>query len=344
MLDGEDLLHENAALVALLQTIDKKKETWNSIADRVERQGSAIDILNHEIDPVHFKLYDDGDEVDYESGILFGDDDIPVSEGRKAELHEALAKAEEEVRSWKDQGLDFVSVLDERYPNRLREVVDMPPFLFSKGTMVQNEQGVSVVGSRKATPEALSFASDVSAMLVSRGLTVIAGLAAGVDAAAHRRALEESGRTVAFIGTGITQYYPRENHELQEAIEERGQVLSQFWPWQGPSKYSFPMRNASMSGYGVATVVVEANEHSGTRIQARQAQHHGRPIILRDKVVEDTTWAKKLVECPGVYVASTVEQVSDHLDCILGTDSYLEKVMCEMVERYSHSDGVKLAE
>lgn len=338
----DELLHENAALVALLNTIDKTKDTWNSIADKVERQGSAIEVFQHELDPLHNKLYEDGDEIDYETGTLLGADDVPVSESRKADLNRSLSKAEDEVREWKDQGLDFVSVLDGRYPNRLREVVDMPPFLFSSGTLKQDDLGVSVVGSRKASKEALEFASDISAMLVDKGLTVIAGLAAGIDAAAHRRALQEGGRTVAFIGTGITKYYPAENRALQEQIERRGEVLSQFWPWQGPTRYSFPMRNASMSGYGVATVVVEASEHSGTRIQTRQAQHHGRPIILRDKVVHDTEWAKKLRGKPGVYVVSTVEEVDKRLDEIRRTDNVLEKVMQKMVQHYKASTDTDL--
>ena len=344
MSSEERLFRENAALVALLNTIDKTKDTWNSIADKVERQGSAVDVFRHEVDPSHHKLYEDGDENDYETGALLDADDVPVSESRKADLNRSLSKAEDEVREWKDQGLDFVSVLDGRYPNRLREVVDMPPFLFSSGTLKQDDLGVSVVGSRKASKEALDFASDVSAMLVGKGLTVIAGLAAGIDAAAHRRALQEGGRTVAFVGTGITKYYPAENRALQEEIERQGEVLSQFWPWQGPTRYSFPMRNASMSGYGIATVVVEASEYSGTRIQARQAQHHGRPIILRDKVVHETEWAKKLIGKPGVYEVSTVEEVGKRLDDINGTDSLLEKVMQEMVQNYktsAHTDPTK---
>lgn len=336
MSDKESLLRENAALVALLNTIDKTKDTWNSIADKVERQGSAIDVYQHELDPKHHQLNDADEDIygDYREGALFNEDDVPVTEERKNQLKRALSNATEQVMDWDRQGLDFVSVLDDRYPPRLHEVVDMPPFLFETGNFNEQDRkdmGVSVVGSRKANPESLRFAADVSSMLVGRGLTVIAGLAAGVDGAAHQRALDEHGRTVAFIGTGITRYYPAENRHLQERIEHEGQVFSQFWPWQGPTKWTFPARNASMSGYGVATVIVEANEHSGTRAQARQAQHHGRPIIIRDTVVEQTKWGKRLEGNPSVYVVSTVEDVSRAIDVILDSDSLLEDTMRRMI-------------
>ncbi|MCT6837826.1 MAG: DNA-protecting protein DprA [Bifidobacteriales bacterium] len=337
MPDQERLLHENAALVALLNTVDKKKgDTWTSIAEKVERQGSAIDVYMHELDPQHHQLNDD-DEDSYDAssdGALFSEEDLPVTEERKRQLTLALSVANRQVLDWEREGLNFISVLDPRYPLRLREVVDMPPFLFEKGNFNEiddSDKGVSIVGSRKASSEALSFAADVSSMLVERCMTVIAGLAAGVDSAAHRQALDEGGRTVAFIGTGITKSYPAKNRGLQEEIESRGQVFSQFWPWQGPTKWTFPARNASMSGYGVATVIVEAGEYSGTRVQARQAQHHGRPIILRDKVVEQTKWGNRLANRPNVYVASSVADVSHYVDAILQSDIKMENTIKKMI-------------
>lgn len=120
-----------------------------------------------------------------------------------------------------------------------------------------------------ASARALGVADFAARRLVERGLSVISGLAAGVDSAAHCAALDASGRAVAFLGSGITKYYPVQNWELQDEIGRRGLVLSQSWPEAAPTKHSFPMRNAAMSGYGLATIVVEAGEHSGTRIQAR---------------------------------------------------------------------------
>jgi DNA processing protein len=139
------------------------------------------------------------------------------------------------------------------------------------------------------------MAADIARALVARKMTVVSGLARGIDTAAHRAALDAGGRTVAVIGTGIGRAYPAENHALQDEIASRGLVLSQFWPDASPDKRSFPMRNATMSGYGLATVVVEAGEKSGARIQARVAVEHGRQVILTDRVVARNTWARELL-------------------------------------------------
>lgn len=330
MVAQDRLLEENAALVALLTTIDGRRDTWSSIANTVARQGSAVAVLDHEMDPVHHHLIDDDPLYD-DDPALFGEDDVPPTAERRHALDKALQDARREVQEWHGRGLDFVSVLDGRYPNRLRQIADMPPFLFADGTMVQDELAVSVVGSREASPEALGFARDTASMLVACRFAVIAGLAAGIDTAAHEQALAEGGRTVAFIGTGITRQYPRQNEALQREIARRGLVLSQFWPDQGPTKTTFPMRNASMSGYGIATVVVEAHEYSGTRIQARQAQQHGRPVILRDTVAASTEWGRGLAGRPGVYVASTVAQVHDILLRLLHLGDELDHAIDQLV-------------
>jgi DNA processing protein len=180
--------------------------------------------------------------------------------------------------------------------------------------LVEGDVGFSVVGSRKASERGVRMAGAISALLVEKDLTVVAGLAEGIDTVAHRSALDNGGRTVAVIGTGIDRYYPPANHDLQQQIEREGLVLSQFWPGSPPSKQSFPMLNAVMSGYGFATIVVEAGEQSGTRIQARLAVHHGRPVILTDAVVEATYWGKKLLEKPDVYLASSLDEISALVD------------------------------
>lgn len=221
-----------------------------------------------------------------------------------------LEEARRDVRSWLADGLEFWSIVDERYPARVRDIQEAPPFLFARGCRVDNDTAVSVVGSRTASPRGLQMASSISDALVSMGVTVVAGLAAGIDTAAHETALERGGRTVAVIGAGINQYYPASNRKLQDRIAEEGLLLSQFWPDAPPQQHNFPMRNAVMSGYGVATVVVEAGEHSGARIQARMAVQHGRPVILTDLVVNCTQWGRALLDRPDVYVASSVDDVT----------------------------------
>jgi DNA processing protein len=163
----------------------------------------------------------------------------------------------------------------------------------------------------------LAIAADVARELVSRGVTVVAGLALGIDTVAHRAALAASGRTVAIIGTGINRTYPAENRDLHEEIAACGLLLSQFWPDAPPQKHTFLMRNAAMSGYGLATVVVEAGEHSGARAQARMAVEHGRPVILTEMVVDRNEWAQALVGRPGIHVASSLRSLLAVVDGLI---------------------------
>lgn len=152
----------------------------------------------------------------------------------------------------------------------------------------------------------LTVAANIADALVSEGITAVAGLAAGIDAAVHRAALDAGGRTVAVIGTGINKYYSATNRDLQDEISERGLLLSQFWPDAPPQKHTFLMRNATMSGYGLATVVVEAGEKSGTRVQARMAVEHGRTVILTESVYAQNEWARNHLSTRGLITADRV--------------------------------------
>jgi DNA processing protein len=176
---------------------------------------------------------------------------------------------------------------------------------------------VSVVGSRQASDRGLAVAADVARELVSRGVTVVAGLAVGIDTAAHQAALAAGGRTVAIIGTGINLTYPAQNKDLHTEIAAQGLLLSQFWPDAPPQRQNFLMRNATMSGYGLATVVVEAGEHSGARAQARMAVEHGRPVILTEMVRERNEWAQALVDRPGIHVANSLRSLLEIVDRLI---------------------------
>lgn len=272
---------EAAALFALLRA-RPKGASWGSLASEVELAGSAEAVLTAREDDALFAAIDAEAEIE---------------------------RAGKQLAEWADAGHQFVTVLDDAYPARLRDIREVPPFLFYEGDLRRDDDGMSVVGSRSASEWGLNFAAEAAGLLVSEGLTVIAGLAAGIDTAAHRAALEDNGRTVAFIGTGISRAYPKENEDLQREIAKRGLVLSQFYPDAPPTKQTFPMRNASMSGYGLATIVVEAGEHSGTRIQARLAGEHGRPVILTRQVATTTSWGRALVGKTNVHVVADVNDL-----------------------------------
>jgi DNA processing protein len=290
-----ETLGESAVLVALLQT-RPGGISWSEITAEVLETGSAVKVWERLHPPT-----------------LIG---APGEE-------EALAGAARALAEWKGQGITVLTVLDPEYPERLKSIHQAPPILFSRGSLIEKDLGVSVVGSRAAGPRGLEIAANVAHELAMRKVTVIAGLAAGIDTAAHRAALDAGGRTVAVIGTGINKVYPASNRALHEEIAVKGLLLSQFWPDAPPQKHTFLMRNATMSGYGIATFVVEAGEISGARAQARMAVEHGRPVILSHLVVERNQWAKLLVDRPGVHVAESTGDVMAVVDGLIKTQAFV---------------------
>lgn len=284
---------ERAALVALLRARPDGL-TWPEITTEVAETGSAREVWAHRIPTDLFDQSADG--------------------------HVLLTEAHADIERWAAAPFDFLTFMDAQYPPRLRDVHQIPPVLFSRGHLVQRDVGVCVVGSRKASDFALSLARRISVGLVERSLSVVSGLAEGIDAAAHVAALESGGRTVAVIGTGIERQYPAVNADLQRRIEREGLVISQFWPAAPPTKKSFPMRNAVMSAYGCATIVVEAGETSGARTQARLAVEHGRPVILAQAVVDATGWGRAMVGNPGVSVIGSADEALQAVDRIRETE------------------------
>jgi DNA processing protein len=154
---------------------------------------------------------------------------------------------------------------------------------------------VAVVGTRAPSEGAVRFIRQLVPMLAHEGITVTSGLAKGVDSEAMRASMDAGNRTVGTIGTGLNRSYPTENADLQAAVAKQHLLLSQFWPDAPPTKHSFPMRNHVMSAYSCMTLIVEAGENSGTRIQARAATKHARPLIITRAVFLATNWAKELV-------------------------------------------------
>ncbi len=213
-----------------------------------------------------------------------------------------------------DTELGIVTVLDEDYPANLSRVFNRPPFLFVRGRLLAGDaQSVAVVGTRQPSDAGRRTTRELAAGLAEAGVTVVSGLARGLDTDAHTGALAAGGRTIAILGSGIRCPYPPENADLASRIGRSGAVVSQFWPDAPPSRTSFPRRNVVTSGMSLATVVVEASVTSGARLQARLAREHGRPVFLLDSLVRDEAWAAALVEQGG---ASVIVGVRDLLTAL----------------------------
>lgn len=258
--------------------------------------------------------------------------DILLTQGLEALLEEifgntlihperdaSLDQAAQDLQGWREKGYQVTSILESTYPHYLAGVHEAPALLFSRGALDPVDNGVSVVGSRNASAGQLQAAQDIATALVQQGLTVVSGLAAGIDAAAHTAALAAGGRTVAVMGTGLDHTYPAANRALRQRIESTGLVVSQFFPAQTGSRASFPMRNAVMSGYGRATIVVGATEKSGTRHQAKAAVGHSRGLILTPQVATQTSWGREYVEAGLAQMARGPEDAVDIASSLIAT-------------------------
>ena len=179
----------------------------------------------------------------------------------------------------KSKGVHVLPWHDPRFPASLLALSDMPPALWYRGDLdALCAPAVAIVGSRAASVVALEIAARLGADLAARGITVVSGLARGVDSSAHRGALR-CGRTVAVLGSGVDRIYPREHETLAGEIARTGLVVSEFPPGAPPLAFHFPMRNRLISGLSRAVVVVEANQKSGSLITAACALEQGREVM-----------------------------------------------------------------
>jgi len=190
---------------------------------------------------------------------------------RQAEQHAERARA---------QGLRLLGWHDPPYPVYLRHIYDPPPVLFVRGRLNpgEGERCVAIVGSRAASPQGGALARALAAELAAAGVTIVSGLAHGIDTAAHRGALDAKGRTVAVLGSSHDRLYPRENARLAEAIGASGAVVSELPPGSSAHPGTFPRRNRIIAALSSAVIVVEAGERSGALITANHALELGRGV------------------------------------------------------------------
>ena len=190
-------------------------------------------------------------------------------------------KVDELLKQTEACGAEIVSFQDEAYPSLLREIFDPPILLWLKGdTGILDSPGVAVIGTRRATNYGLKQAKEFTAGLVRHHLTVVSGLAYGIDAAAHKTAVKTGGKTIAVLGSGIDNIYPGKHRELAKTIwESGGAVISEFPPGTNPDAGNFPVRNRIVSGLTLGTLVIESGLEGGSMITARSALDQNREVF-----------------------------------------------------------------
>jgi DNA processing protein len=205
---------------------------------------------------------------------------------------------------------------DEAWPARLSEIYDPPLVLYVRGNVeALARPGIAIVGTRHPTPYGIGMAERLSCDLASRGLTIISGMARGVDTAGHRGAIKAKGKTVAVFGTGVDVIYPRENKKIAEGILECGGALISEFPLESfAAPQNFPIRNRVISGLALGVLVVEAGEYSGTRITARCALEQSREIFaVPGNVTSRNSWGPNTLIKQGAKLTATWEDIWEEL-------------------------------
>ena len=207
--------------------------------------------------------------------------------GISAELARRIACAQKsgyaqrEMEAAQQAGVKITTLFDEEYPSSLRHLYDPPLILYSRGSWAGvEEKALAIVGSRHASYYGMNHARRFAQVFAERGVTVISGLARGIDTAAHEGSLSAGGRTLAIIGSGLNCLYPRENVGLaQKIVEEGGALISELPMNCAPSKSTFPARNRLVSAWGQGVLVIEAPQRSGSLITAHCASDQGRRVF-----------------------------------------------------------------
>lgn len=206
---------------------------------------------------------------------------IPAAVAQAIHSRQSMSAAAKELAQAETAKCRIVTWDEAAYPQILREIYDPPPLLYVKGNIeLLNRHGIGIVGTRRPTPYGNQMAGRLARDLAARGLVIISGLARGIDAIAHRGALDAAaGGTVGILGCGIDVIYPKENRKIFAEIEERGAIISEFPMGTFPAPQNFPIRNRIIAGMARGVLVVEGAQYSGSLITARLAMEFGREVF-----------------------------------------------------------------
>lgn len=223
-------------------------------------------------------------------------------------------KVDKELKLCKSDNVDIITILDKDYPQNLKNIYDPPVVLYVKGNLLDCDyNSIAVVGSRRASFYGISTASRLSTELAQLGITIVSGLARGIDTASHKGAISAKGRTIAVLGSGLLKLYPPENKDLAEAISCNGAVISEFSLETPPLARNFPRRNRIISGLSLGVVVVEAARNSGALITADSALEQNREVFAVPGKMDSltSTGSHSLIKQGAKLISSTQDIIDE---------------------------------
>ena len=224
-------------------------------------------------------------------------------------------RAEKEVDALRKVGGKLVNWKEPEYPQALLQIYDPPVMLYVRGdAQILNSPSLSIVGTRRPTVYGSQMAERMGKDLAARGLTIVSGLARGIDAIAHQGAIAVGGRAIGVLGTGIDVCYPKENKKLYEKVLERGAIVSEFPTGSHPAPENFPVRNRIIAGIPLGGIIVEGKQYSGSLITARLAMEFGREVFgVPGNVTQEVSFAPNLLIKQGAKLVTNAEDVIEEL-------------------------------
>ena len=219
-------------------------------------------------------------------------------------------KIDKERAKLEKMGVNIITIKDSKYPKLLKNIPDAPIILYKKGRLKIGTDTIAIVGSRRATFEGMNLAEKIAHTLSSIGVTVVSGLARGIDSSAHKGALKEKGKTIGILGCGIDICYPSENMRLFEKMGEEGAILTEYSLGEKPLAFHFPERNRIIAGLSKGILVIEASKRSGSLITARLALEYGREVMAIPGSIfnEDYKGANTLIK-EGAKLIDGIEDI-----------------------------------
>lgn len=224
-----------------------------------------------------------------------------------------------EISLAKDNKINIITIDDPEYPESLKLIKDPPIVLYIKGEVLKRDKlSIAIVGSRNASSYGKHVCSLLTKGLAKLGITIVSGLARGIDTISHRACLEVKGRTIAVLGSGLLHIYPKENKPLFEEIAKNGAVISEFPLDTLPLSFNFPRRNRIIAGFTLGCVVVEAKERSGALITARLAMEYGREVFaVPGEITKETSKGTNRLIKDGAKLVSDVVDIIEELQHIV---------------------------
>lgn len=282
---------------------------------------NSLGIGNSNIGKIMEYFYDLRDLWGYSSKQIYAMTNLRQETKEKIIQSRNHKNIEELFRNIGNQNINIITIYDENYPAGLKYISENPKVLYTKGEMIEDDKlSIAIVGSRKATAYGKWACEKFTKELVDMDVTIISGLASGIDTIAHKTALDYGGRTVGVLGNGIDKIYPKRNLSLYEEMEKSGLIVSEFPLGTPPLAFNFPLRNRIISGMSRGVIVIEAQEKSGSLITAHHALDQGKDVFALPGNIN------------SIFSGGTNKLIKDGAKPLLDIDDIVEEIY-ELKER-----------